>query len=115
MQTVIVRTGAQVGKALPDGGILHAADPQPFHGLGAARQTVNGAENQFTLASRVAGVDHFGHVLPPQQGTQHIELFPLVLGDGKAPGLRQDWQVIVAPLGIVGIVDGGIGQPGQMP
>ena len=29
VQPVIVRAGAQVGKALPDGGILHAADPQP--------------------------------------------------------------------------------------
>ena len=33
VQPVIVRAGAQVGKALPDGGILHAGNPQPFHGL----------------------------------------------------------------------------------
>ena len=115
VQPVIVRTGAQVGKALPDGGILHAGDPQPAYGLGAARQTVDGAENQLTFAPGIAGVDHFGHVLPPQQGTQHIELIPFVLGDGEAPGLRQNRQVIIAPLGVVRVIGGGIGQPGQVP
>ena len=115
MQTIIVRAGAQVGKALPDGGILHAGDPQPAYGLGAARQTVDGAENQLALAPGIAGVDHLGHVLPPQQGTQHIELIPFVLGDGEAPGLRQNRQVIIAPLGVVRVIGGGIGQPGQVP
>ena len=115
MQTIIVRAGAQVGKALPDGGILHAGDPQPAYGLGAARQTVDGAENQLTFAPGIAGVDHLGHVLPPQQGTQHIELIPFVLGDGEAPGLRQNRQVIIAPLGVVRVIGGGIGQPGQVP
>ena len=115
VQPVIVRAGAQVGKALPDGGILHAADPQPFHGLLAARQAVDRAENQLALAPGVAGVDYLGHVLPPQQGPQHIELIPLVLGDGEAPGLRQNGQVIIAPLGVVGVVGGGVRQPGQMP
>ena len=115
VQPVIVRAGAQVGKALPDGGILHAADPQPFHGLLAARQAVDRAENQLALAPGVAGVDYLGHVLPPQQGPQHVKLIPLVLGDGEAPGLRQNGQVIIAPLGVVGVVGGGVRQPGQMP
>ena len=115
MQPVIVRAGAQVGKALPDGGILHAGNPQPFHGLLAARQAVDRAEDQLALAPGVAGVDYLGHVLPPQQGTQHIELIPFVLGDGEAPGLRQNRQVIIAPLGVVRVIGGGIGQPGQVP
>ena len=115
VQPVIVRTGAQVCKALPDGGILHAGNPQPFHGLLAARQAVDGAENQLTFAPGIAGVDYLGHVLPPQQGAQHVKLFPLVLGDGKAPGLRQNRQIVIAPLGIVGVVGGGIRQPGQVP
>ena len=115
VQPVIVRAGAQVGKALPDGGILHAGNPQPFHGLLAARQAVDRAENQLALAPGVAGVDYLGHVLPPQQGAQHVKLVPLILGDGKTPGFRQNGQVIIAPLGIVGVVGGGIRQPGQMP
>ena len=115
VQPVIVRAGAQVCKALPDGGILHAGNPQPFHGLLAARQAVDGAENQLALPPGVAGVDYLGHVLPPQQGAQHVKLFPLVLGDGKAPGLRQNRQIVIAPLGIVGVVGGGIRQPGQVP
>ena len=104
MQPIIVRAGAQLCKALPDGGILHAGNPQAFHGLLAARQAVDGAEDQLALAPGIAGVHHLGHVLPPQQGAQHIELIPLVLGDGKAPGLRQNGQVIIAPLGVVGVV-----------
>ena len=84
-------------------------------GFGAARQAVDGAENQLTLAPGIAGVDYLGHVLPPQQGTQHVELIPLVLGDGEAPGLRQNGQVIIAPLGVVGVIGGGIRQPGQVP
>ena len=109
MQPIIVRAGAQLCKALPDGGILHAGNPQAFHGLLAARQAVDGAEDQLALAPGIAGVHHLGHVLPPQQ------LIPLVLGDGKAPGLRQNGQVIIAPLGVVGVVGGGVRQPGQVP
>ena len=115
VQPVIVRAGAQVGKTLPDGGILHAGNPQPFHGLLTARQAVNGAENQLALSPGVAGVDYFCHVLPPQQGPQHVKLIPLVLGDGEAPGLRQNGQVIIAPLGVVGVIGGGVCQPGQVP
>ena len=115
MQPVIVRAGAQLCKALPDGGILHAGNPQPFHGLGTARQAVDGAEDKLALPPGVAGVDYLGHVLPPQQGAQHVELVPLILGDGKTPGFRQNGQVIIAPLGIVGIIGGGIRQPGQVP
>ena len=110
--------GAQVCKALPDGGILHAADPQPFHGLCATRQAVDRAEDQLTFSPGVAGVDYLGHVLPPQQGeqgAQHVKLIPFVLGDGKTPGLRQNGQVVIAPLGIVGVVGGGVRQPGQVP
>ena len=115
VQPVIVRAGAQVCKTLPDGGILHAGNPQAFHGLLAARQAVDRAEDQLALAPGVAGVHYLGHILPPQQGAQHVKLIPFVLGDGEAPGLRQNGQVIIAPLGIVGVVCGGICQPGQVP
>ena len=115
MQPVVVRAGAQVCKALPDSGILHAGNPQAAYGLGAACQAVDRAEDQLPLAPGIAGVDHLGHIFPPQQGTQHIKLVPLILGDGEPPGLRQDGQIVVAPLGIVRVVGGGIRQPGQMP
>ena len=44
-QAVIVRTGAQVRKALPDGGILHRGNPEPLHGFLASRQLIDAAEN----------------------------------------------------------------------
>ena len=55
-QTVIVRIGAQVRKALLDDGILHRGNPEPFHGLLAARQFVDTAKDQLALVSGVAGV-----------------------------------------------------------
>ena len=114
MQPVIVRTGTQVCKTFPDGRILHTGNPEPFHRFGTARQAVDRAEDQFTLAPGVAGIDHLGHIFPPQQGTQHIKLVPLILGDGEPPGLRQDGQIIITPLGVVGIVGGRICQPSQV-
>ena len=64
VQAVIVAAGAEAVEALPDGAVLHAGNPQPFHGLGTARQMVGGAEDQLPLASGVAGVHHLRHILP---------------------------------------------------
>ena len=114
MQPVIVCTGAEMLKALPDGGILHAADPQPLHGFLAARQIIDAAENQFSLAPSVAGVHHLGHVRGVHQLFQNVELLFLVCTHHHLPMFRQDGQVIVTPLGIVGVVGGGIRQTGQM-
>ena len=60
MQTVIVRAGAEVFKALPDCRILHAGNPEPLHGLFAARQLIDVAENQFALPSRVCWIVGIG-------------------------------------------------------
>ncbi len=115
MQTVIVRTGAQVCKALPDGGILHAGDPQPLHGLRASCQFIDAAENQFALASGIAGVYHLGHVRGVHQLFQHSKLFLLVFTHHHLPVFRQDGQIVIAPLGIVRVIYIGIRQPSQMP
>ena len=61
-QTVILCTGAQVSKALPDSGILHGGNPEPLHRLLAACQFIDAAENQFTLPPSVAGVHYLGHI-----------------------------------------------------
>ena len=115
LQAVIVPGRAELGEALPDGGGLHAADPQTGDGLGAAGQGVDRAEDQLPLPPGVAGVDHLGHVLPPQEGAQHVKLVPLVPGDGKTPALRQDGQILQPPLGVVRVVGGGVRQLRQMP
>ncbi len=68
VQAVIVVAGAEVVEPLPDGAVLHTADPQPFYRLGATRQIVGGAEDQLPLPASVTGVHYLGHVLPPKQG-----------------------------------------------
>ena len=115
MQPVILPSGAQMGKALPNGLVLHGGNPQPGDGLGAACQGIDRAENQLPLAARVAGIDHLGHVLPPKEGPQYVKLVPLVLGDGKPPALRQDGQVLLPPLGVGRVIRGGVRQLRQMP
>ena len=55
-QIVIGRTIFQVLKALLDGGILHAADPQPLDGEFASGKSIHTAENRFTLASCVCRI-----------------------------------------------------------
>ena len=115
MQPVILPSGAQMGKALPDGLVLHGGNPQPGNGLGAACQGIDRAENQLPLAARVTGVDHLGHVLPPQQGPQGVELVPLVRADGEFPVFRQDGQVLLPPLGVGRVIRGGVRQLRQMP
>ena len=113
-QAVIVRAGAQVRKALPDGGILHRGNPEPLHGLLAARQLIDAAEDQLPLASGVAGVHHLGHIRGVHQLFQHIKLFLLVLAHHHLPGFRQNGQIVIAPLGVVRVISVGVGQTSQM-
>ena len=55
-KSVIVRTGAEVCKALPDGGVLHRRNPKPFHRLLAACQLIDTAEDQLALASGICRI-----------------------------------------------------------
>ena len=114
MQAVIVAAGAEAVEALPDGAVLHAGNPQPFHRLGTARQMVGGAEDQLSLPACVTGVHHLRHILPAQQRPQDVELLPFILADGEPPAFRQDGQILPPPLVIVGVVDSRFGQPRQM-
>ena len=61
-KSVIVRTGAQVCKALPYGEVLHRRNPEPFHRLLAACQLIDTSEDQLALASGIAGIYHFRHI-----------------------------------------------------
>ena len=114
IQSVVVRTGAEVCKTLPDSRILHTGDPQPLHGLLAARQLVDAAEDQLALAPGVAGVDHFIHIRGVQQPFQHIELPLFVFSHRHLPVFRQDGQIVIAPLGVLRVIAVRVRQPGQM-
>ena len=114
MQAVIFAAVAELLKALPDGVFLHAGNPQPLDRFGASGQMVDRAEDAFALAPRVAGVDHFGNVLPAQQRPQHVELFPLVRRDGESKVFGDDRQVFQRPFGVVWVIGSSIGQFRQM-
>ena len=61
-EPVIVRTGAQITEGTAYLGFLHRVEPEAQRGLGAAREFVEVAEDEFALASRVAGVYDLGDV-----------------------------------------------------
>ena len=115
MQGVIVPARFQVGKALPDGAVLHAGNPQPLHGLGTARQVVDRAEDQFALPPGIAGVDDLAYFLGAKQRPQGVEPLPLVQGNGQPPALRDDGQILIAPLFETLVIHPGVGKGYQMP
>ena len=98
---VIVRTGAQVCKALPYGGVLHRRNPEPFHRLLAACQLIDAAEDQLALASGITGIYHLRHIRGVHQLFENIKLLFLILSHHHLPMLRQNRQVIISPLGIL--------------
>ena len=115
MQAVIVTPGFELLKAAADSVILHRGNPKPQDRLGASCKAINRAEDQLTLASSVAGVDHLGHILPAHQLPQNVKLLLLVRTDDEAERGRNDGQRRQRPFGIIGIVNGGVGQLCQMP
>ena len=115
MQTVVVPSVPEGLKALADGGVLHAGNPQALDGLGASGESVDRAEDQLALPSGVAGVDDRRNIVPAHQLPQRVEAFSLVRFYGKTPATRQDRQVLALPLGVFGIVSGRIGQLRKMP
>ena len=103
-QAIIVRTGAQVCKALPYGGVLHRRNPQAFHGLLAACQLIDAAEDQLALASGITGIYHLCHIRGVHQLFENIKLFLFILAHHHLPMFRQDRQVIISPLGVLGVI-----------
>ena len=115
IQRVIVRAGAQIGKALPDRRVLHRRNPEAGERLGTSGSLIDQPENQLTLAPRVAGVDQLCHIGAFHQGTESVELVSLFLGHHIAEGGGQDGKVLIPPLLIAVIVGGCVCQPHQMP
>ena len=114
IQRVIVRAGAQGGKALPDRRILHRRNPETGERLGTSGSLIDQPEDQLTLAPRVAGVDQFRHIRAFHQGTENVELVSLFLGHHIAEGVGQDGKVLIPPLLIAVIVGGRVRQSHQM-
>ena len=104
VQRIIIRIRAQVCKALPDGGILHAGNPEPLYGFRAAGHLVDKAEDQFSLPACVGCGGHTVHIRAVEQGTQNFKLLFLFVRDNELPRLGQDGQIFILPLAVFFIV-----------
>ena len=110
IQVVVVGPRFQVGKALADRGVLHAGNPKALERLFAARHLIDETENQLTLAPGVGGAHKARHVGVFHQGAQHGKLSFLLGGDDVLPLLRQNRQVVIAPLLETLVIGSGIGK-----
>ena len=115
IQSIIIRIRAQVCKALPDGCILHAGNPEPLYGFCAAGHLVDKAENQFSLPACVGRSGHTIHIGAVEQGTQNFKLLFLFVRDNELPQLGQDGQIFILPLAVFFIVLARFRKGHQMP
>ena len=99
-----------MGETFPDGGFLHAGQPQAGKGLLAARLLVDQSEDQFSLPSGIATVHNALDIRAVHQFLQDAKLFFGGRRHQILPLLRQDGQVCDAPLDVLGIVDIGWGK-----
>jgi len=103
-QIIIRRAIFQVFKALLDGSILHAADPQPPDGEFASGKGIHTTENRFALTPRIAGIHHIIEFLAAEQFTQNIELRLLGIVYQQFPLNRENRQILKSPVLIAFIV-----------
>ena len=69
-----------MGESIPDGGILHAADPEPGKGFLAFALVIDKSENQLALPSGIGGTDQAVHVRPGHEAAKDLKL---LLGSGR--------------------------------
>ena len=115
VQRIVIRIRAQVCKALPDSGILHAGNPEPLHRFCAAGQLVDKTENQFSLPACVGRSGHTVHIRAVEQGTDDFKLLFLFVRDNELPRLGQDGQIFILPLAVFFIVLACLCKGHQMP
>ena len=104
IQCIVVRIRAQVCKALPDGGILHAGNPEPLYGFRAAGHLVDETENQFSLPACVGRGGHTVHIRAVEQSADDFKLLFLFVRDDELPRLGQNGQILIPPLAVFFIV-----------
>ena len=90
IEGVIPAPVLQMFKAASNCVRFHRGNPKTGKGFLAARLMIDKAENQFSLAPRVAGVHDFRNVGAVHEVFQDFELFSLVGGYAVLPFLRQN-------------------------
>ena len=115
IQSIIIRIRAQVCKALPDSGILHAGNPEPLHRFCAAGHLVDETENQFSLPACVGRGGHTVHIRAVEQRAHNFKLLFLFVRDNELPRLGQNGQILIPPLTVFFIVLARLCKGHQMP
>ena len=115
IQSIIIRIRAQVCKALPDSGILHAGNPEPLHRFRAAGHLVDETENQFSLPACVGRGGHTVHIRAVEQRAHNFKLLFLFVRDNELPRLGQDGQILIPPFAVFFVVLASLGKGHQMP
>ena len=115
IQSIIIRIRAQVCKALPDSGILHAGNPEPLHRFCAAGHLVDETEDKFSLPACVGCGGHTVHIRAVEQSADNFKLLFLLVRDDELPRLGQDGQILIPPLAVFFIVLARFRKGYQMP
>ena len=115
IQSIIIRIRAQVCKALPDSGILHAGNPEPLHSFCATGHLVDETENQFSLPACIGRGGHTVHIRVVEQRAHNFKLLFLFVRDNELPRLGQDGQIFILPLAVFFIVLARFRKGHQMP
>ena len=97
IQSFILATGAQGGKALTDCHILHRGNPEAQDRLLAACHIIHQPEDQLPFAPRVTGVHYRIHIRAVHQGTEVFKGVLLAGGKHIAERLRQNGKIVIAP------------------
>ena len=115
VQSIVVRIRAQVCKALSDGCILHAGNPEPLYGFRATSHLVDETEDQFSLPACIGRGGHTVHIRAVEQRAHNFKLLFLLVRDDELPRLGQDGQILIPPLTVFFIVLVRLGKGHQMP
>ena len=115
IQRIVVRIRAQVCKALPDSGILHAGNPEPLYGFRAAGHLVDEAKDKFSLPACIGRGGHTVHIRAVEQRVHNFKLLFLFVRDNELPRLGQDGQIFILPLAVFFIVLARFRKGHQMP
>ena len=115
VEVIVLRTVAEIVKALKNRRILHGGDPEPLYALAAVVEIIRCAKDQLALAPGVAGVDDLANVLSVHEGAQCVHLLLLVPRHGVLPAIRQNGQVLPSPFAVLFVVGVRIRKLRKMP
>ena len=93
-----------MGESIPDGGIFHAADPEPSKRFRTAALVISEPENQLPFPPGIGGADELIRIGPGHQAAQDFKLF---LGSRRhqvLPRFGQNGQVRLGPFDQLGVI-----------